>query len=185
MQYFCVQRWFFRWLLTAVALLGVAPSVAAQSDRIYRTVGPDGTVSYSDQPATGATEVPDLLVRPATAAERSAAHARADARISQQLELATELAEQRQARSDARDNAALVRARLRESRAREQALAEQVQRDANYRDRYAPQFWFPQRRHYQDRHQYRHQNRRSYHLDPPAPLQPEPEPRQSRPLPPG
>lgn len=138
MQYQCITRIVV--LLCAGAWIMPA---AAQGGAIYRSVGVDGTVSYSDQPAPGATEVPDLLIAPTSAAQRQAAQAEADARIEQQLDLAAELAQQRRARSEQRENAALVRAELRESKARQRALAAEQQVAERYQDQRYVYPWVP------------------------------------------
>lgn len=180
MQYQCIT-WF---VLVLCVSVWIVPA-GAQSGAIYRTVAADGSVSYSDQPTPGAMEVPDLLIAPASAAERQAAQAEADARIERQLDLAAELAQQRRARSEQRESAALVRAELRESKARQQTLAAEQQAAAREQEQ---RYLYPWTPFYQ-----RRLNPRGRHRDdwrpflpsrPPAPLAPErsPEPL-ARPLP--
>ncbi|MFK7913127.1 MAG: DUF4124 domain-containing protein [Pseudomonadales bacterium] len=178
-----------RWAISAALLVacGWVPLVVAQSAAIYRSVAADGTVSYSDQRLPGATPVPDLLIVPASAEERAAAKAEADARIERQLALAAELAEQRRARSEQRENAALVRAELRESKARQQVLEAQQQAEQRYENERYTYPWPPvyrQRPNRRDRYRDDWRPFEPPRLPPPSPpLLPEQAPR-SRPLPP-
>ncbi|MEM1231138.1 MAG: DUF4124 domain-containing protein, partial [Pseudomonadota bacterium] len=82
------------------------------SAEIYRSVAPDGTVSFSDQPAPNAEPVE--LPEPAVAADAGSAQAEADARVAAQLEVAQRLAADRRERAAVRAAALEQRARIAE-----------------------------------------------------------------------
>ena len=86
-------------LAGVLLLLGVGAYGAEQTQLVYRSVGPDGEVVFSDTPASnGGSEAVPLRV----SAGAAGAQARADALIEQQLTVAQALESSRLARERAR-----------------------------------------------------------------------------------
>jgi hypothetical protein len=100
-----------------------AGALAAESTRIYRHVGPDGVVTFSDEPTEGAEVVEIVVDRP-----REEDVARTQAMHAQQVEMGASLEESRHADEATRAQAReleLERARLEAARAAAEATAEQ------------------------------------------------------------
>jgi hypothetical protein len=82
-----------KWSMSAWFLLCVAATAAAaESTAVYRRVGPDGVVTFSDQPSAGAEEI-DVDIATPDAEEV----ARADERFQQQLDMIDVLEQSRRA----------------------------------------------------------------------------------------
>jgi Domain of unknown function (DUF4124) len=60
-----MRRWF-------LVLLIAAATAAAQTTTMYRTVAPDGTISFSDVPLNERSEMINVLVRSGTATQAAA-----------------------------------------------------------------------------------------------------------------
>ncbi|MGI9326889.1 MAG: DUF4124 domain-containing protein [Pseudomonadales bacterium] len=136
--------------LVALLWFAAVGSAGAQAE-IYRSVDPQGVVSYSDQPSPGAQKI-NFSPSDQSSQSATAAQAAAQARIESELALAERLATDRRERSADRQARALVRAELRESRAREQSMVAEQEAIADsysygslgYYPDYAP--YYPRRR---------------------------------------
>lgn len=114
----------------------------AQAAEVYRSVGPDGTVQFSDQRVAGAEPVSVEAPVPATGSLEGTASSTAAA-----LEVAQVLAQDRRDRGAERREALRLRAELAESKARQaEAQARQAAAERIDQDRYlGPGFGFPLR----------------------------------------
>lgn len=120
-----------RSLLAACALTCVAAAaVAAESTTIYRRVGPDGVVTFSDEPSEGAQAVEIVVDRP-----HEEDVARTQSMHEQQLEMGQLLEESRRADEDARAQQReldIERARAEAARAAAEASAAYDDDDEGY-----------------------------------------------------
>jgi Domain of unknown function (DUF4124) len=128
--------------LMCVALTGfpvLAWAAEPETTTVYRSVGPDGVVSFSDSPNPSAVAIEVVPPVPADPEEQR----RAAESFEQQLHLLEILEASRQARADE----ALAQQRLdldyvRTEAALERARALQQQRDENYSPVYSYPYWF-------------------------------------------
>lgn len=155
------------------ALLGVlwAPWPAlGQAGEVYRSVGPDGTVRFSDQRVAGDEPVALQAPEPATGSGSETASTTAEA-----LAVARALAEGRRERGAERRETLRLQAELAEAKARQaEAQARRAAAEESDQGRYlGPGFGFP----------LRPGHRPVIEPIPPAQTPPAPPPPQRRPLP--